>query len=38
MDSQASNVLFHRNVVTIPSDDEDIDELDSEDDFVPMTN
>lgn len=37
-DSQASNALFHRNVVTIPSDDEDIEDLDSGDDFVPMSN
>jgi hypothetical protein len=35
-ESQASNALFHRNVVTIPSDDEDIEDVDSEDDFVPM--
>jgi len=33
-ESQASNSLFHRNVVFIPSDDEDID--DDEDDFVPL--
>lgn len=34
-ESQASNSLFHRNVVVIPSDDEDIDD-DEEDEFVPM--
>ena len=34
LDSQASNHMFHRNIVTIPSDDEDID--DEEDDFRPM--
>ncbi|KAI5805062.1 meiotic recombination protein Mre11 [Geopyxis carbonaria] len=35
-DSQASNAMFHRAVVTIPSDDEDIE--DDEDDFVPMAS
>lgn len=34
LDSQASNHMFHRNIVTIPSDDEDIEE--EEDDFRPM--
>jgi double-strand break repair protein MRE11 len=33
-DSQASNALFHRNVINVPSDDEDIDD---EDEFVPMS-
>ncbi|KAA8893221.1 Mre11 DNA-binding presumed domain-containing protein [Sphaerosporella brunnea] len=36
-DSQASNALFHRNVVTIPSDDEDIED-DDEDEFAPMAS
>ncbi|KAF8244337.1 DNA repair exonuclease [Wilcoxina mikolae CBS 423.85] len=37
-ESQESNALFHRNVVTIPSDDEDIeeDESDGSDEFVPL--
>jgi double-strand break repair protein MRE11 len=36
-DSQASNALFHRNIVTIPSSDEDIED-DEEDEFVPMAS
>jgi len=34
-ESQASNALFHRNAVVIPSDDDDIED-DDEDEFVPM--